>query len=76
MPDCEKYNCDLPDGHEGWHVKKAKHGKVIIKWLDGQWESPLDGGHGTYSYQDPDPVSTEVLVQDVDSALYTEAQWA
>ena len=59
MPDCEKFNCDLPEGHANedgtpsWHVKKAKYGKVVIKWLDGNWESPLDGGHGTYRYQEP-----------------------
>ena len=49
---CEKHNCTLEANHEGWHVKKAARGKIVISWLNGQWKSP-DGQHGTYRYQDP-----------------------
>ena len=48
---CEKINCTLEPGHEGWHKKQGKHGKVIISWLDGKWKSA--DGHGTYRYVDP-----------------------
>ena len=42
---CEKLNCNLEAGHDGWHVKKGKHVKIIISWLDGEWKSS-DGGTG------------------------------
>jgi hypothetical protein len=49
---CEKHNCTLEPGHDGWHVKKVGHGKVVISWLNGHWKMP-DGQHGTYRYQEP-----------------------
>jgi hypothetical protein len=49
---CEKYNCSLDQGHDGWHVKKVKNGKVVISWLDGHWKTP-DGQEGTYCYVEP-----------------------
>jgi hypothetical protein len=49
---CEKYNCSLDQGHDDWHVKKVKNGKVVISWLDGHWKTP-DGQEGTYCYVEP-----------------------
>lgn len=51
---CEKINCSLDPNHDGWHVKKAARGKIVISWLDGEWKTP-DGQTGTYSYQEPMP---------------------
>ena len=58
---CEKINCTLEPGHEGWHVKKTAKGKVIIKWLDGKWESA--DGHGTYCYVEKAEVA---VIQDME----------
>lgn len=51
---CERYNCSLPPNHDGWHVKKAAKGKIVISWLNGEWKTP-DGQTGTYRYEEGAP---------------------
>lgn len=62
--ECEKHNCNLDKGHDGWHVKKGARGKIIISWLDGEWKG-TDGSHGTYRYQEPRSVEDNPVIDQI-----------
>lgn len=49
MTKCDQHNCQLEDGHGGWH-QMYHYGtqQPVIEWADGVWRT-FDGKEGTYN---------------------------